>query len=113
MRLATFTLCLVVAGCATTVHEDRASLLAEPIDCTVAEQDIAALEAAMPSRGERALSVVQTVTPVGAVSGIIRGSYTDRAAVLTGRTEDELQARIDDIVETCGPVETPEASPEQ
>lgn len=109
MRLVTITLCLVVAGCATTVHEDRASLLAEPIDCSVAEEDVAALEAAMPSRGERALSVVQTVTPVGAVSGVLRGSYRDRAAVLTGRTEDELTARIEAIEETCGPLETPEA----
>ncbi len=109
MKLATITLCLLVAGCASTVHDDRDSLLAEPIDCSVAEADIAALEAAMPTRRERALSAVQTVTPIGAVTGIVRGSYTDRAAVLTGRTQDELQARIDDIEETCGPFETPEA----
>ena len=94
---------LLVAGCASTaIYDERESLLAEPVDCTVAEEDIAALEAAMPSRGERALSVVQTVTPIGAASGVVRGSYRDRAAVLTGRTEGELSARIDEIRQTCG-----------
>jgi len=94
---------LLLAGCASTaVYEERESLLAEPVDCEVAEQDIADLEAAMPSRRERALSVVQTVTPIGAASGVVRGSYRDRAAVLTGRTEDELSARIEEIQQTCG-----------
>jgi len=93
---------LLLVGCASnTVHDERASLLAEPVDCTVAEEDIAALEAAMPSRGERALSVVQSVTPIGAASGVVRGSYRDRAAVLTGRTQGELSARIDEIRQTC------------
>ncbi|MEL6475127.1 MAG: hypothetical protein AAFQ21_13675 [Pseudomonadota bacterium] len=92
-----------LAGCASTaVYDERESLLAEPVDCTVAEEDIAALEGAMPSRGERALSVVQTVTPIGAASGVVRGSYRDRAAVLTGRTKGELSARIEEIRQTCG-----------
>ena len=98
---------LFLAGCATkAVHEERESLLAEPINCDVAEDDIATLEAAMPSRGERALSAVQTVTPVGVVSGVVQGTYRDRTAVLTGRTQEELSTRIDDIRETCGLSET-------
>lgn len=94
---------LLLAGCASNaVYDERESLLAEPVDCAVAEEDIAALEAAMPSRRERALSAVQTVTPIGAASGVVRGSYRDRAAVLTGRTEGELSARIGEIRQTCG-----------
>ena len=91
-----------VAGCSTTVYAERESLLAEPVDCASAEEDIAALQAAMPSRRERALSVVQSATPIGAASGVARGSYRDRAAVLTGRTANELTARIDEITQTCG-----------
>lgn len=105
MNRALFASCsaLLLVGCASNaIHDERESLLAEPVDCDVAEEDIAALEAAMPSRGERALSVVQTVTPIGAASGVFRGSYRDRAAVLTGRTEGELSARIDEIRQTCG-----------
>jgi len=103
---------LLLAGCTTTIYAERESLLAEPVDCEVAEQDIADLEAAMPSRRERALSAVQTVTPIGAASGIVRGSYRDRASVLTGRTEDELSARIEEIRGTCGLEPSEESSTE-
>jgi len=110
MKLAPIALLALLAGCATSAHEERESLLSEPIDCSVAEKDIAALEAAMPSRRERAMSAVQTVTPVGALTGVATGSYRDRAAVLTGRTEGELTARIEDIQETCELEATPEAA---
>jgi hypothetical protein len=102
MKLALLALTVLIVGCATASHHERASLLAEPVNCEAAEADIAALEAAMPSRGERAKSVVQTVTPVGAVTGVVTGTYKDRAAVLTGRTQGELTARIEDIEATCG-----------
>ena len=103
---------LFVAVCASkTVYDERESLLAEPVDCEVADEDIAALEAAMPSSSERALSAVQSVTPIGAVSGVLRGTYRDRAAVLTGRTQGELTARIEEIRETCGLVEAVDEEP--
>ncbi|MEL6362520.1 MAG: hypothetical protein AAFR21_15690 [Pseudomonadota bacterium] len=91
-----------VAGCATASDKKRQSLLDEPIDCEVAEEDIAALEAAMPSGGERAVSAVRTLSPVGAATSILTGSYRGRAKVLVGRTQGELNARIEDIQETCG-----------
>ena len=102
MKLVPIALAALLVGCATSSHDERASLLAEPVNCESAEADIAALEAAMPSRRERALSAVQTVTPVGAVSGVATGSYRDRASVLTGRTQGELNARIEEIETTCG-----------
>lgn len=102
MKLAHFALLGLLAGCATSHQDDRASLLAEPVNCETAEADIAALEAAMPSSGERAKSVIQTVTPVGAVVSVVSGSYQDRAAVLTGRTKGELTARIEEIEAVCG-----------
>lgn len=102
MKLFPFAVMALIAGCATVSHDERASLLAEPVNCETAEADIAALEAAMPSRGERAKSVVQTVTPIGAVTGVVTGSYKDRASVLTGRTEGELNARIEEIQAKCG-----------
>lgn len=102
MKLIPFALAALLVGCATSSHDERASLLAEPVNCDAAAADIAALEAAMPSRRERALSAVQTVTPIGAVSGVVTGSYRDRAGVLTGRTQGELNARIEEIETTCG-----------
>jgi len=62
-----------MAGCATASHAERETLLAQPIDCDVAEEDIAALEAAMPSRRERAKAGVQSVTLIGAASGVLTG----------------------------------------
>jgi len=101
MRIALIAFLFLLTGCANEVHDERASLLAEPVDCSKAEPDIAALQAAMPTRRERARSALQTVTPVGAASGVATGSYKDRAAVLSGRTERELTARIEEIRETC------------
>lgn len=102
IRVVACGLALVIAGCATASTEEREALLGKPIDCTVAEQDIADLEAAMPSRRERAGSAVRSVTPVGAVAGVATGTYRDRAAVLTGRTAEELNARIEEIEQACG-----------
>ncbi|WP_375548157.1 hypothetical protein ABWI01_10745 [Oceanicaulis alexandrii] len=95
-------LALAVAACTTVSADEREALLGKPVNCEVAEQDIADLQTAMPSRRERAGSVVRTVTPVGAVASVATGSYRDRAAVLTGRTENELSARIEEIEQTCG-----------
>lgn len=99
---AALTSALLVGCVSTAVYEERESLLAEPVNCDVAEAYIADLEAAMPSRRERAMSAVQTATPIGAAGSVVRGSYRDRAAVLTGRTERELSERINEIRQTCG-----------
>ena len=90
-----------LTACVTASHSERESLIEEPVNCETAEQDIAALEDAMPSRGERVRSVVQSVTPVGAARGLLTGTYDDRLQVLSGRTEDELKARIEQIEATC------------
>ncbi len=108
MKLQLLIMIALLAGCATASNEERASLLAQPVNCGTAHEDIAALEAAMPSRGERAGSLMRTVTPVGAVAGAATGSYRDGAAVLTGRTEEELADRISEIQATCGIVTTPD-----
>jgi hypothetical protein len=108
MKLALPFLIALLAGCATASREERASLLAQPVNCATAQEDIAALEAAMPSRGERAGSVIKTVTPVGVVAGVATGSYRDGAAVLTGRTQGELDARISEIQAACGIAEATE-----
>jgi hypothetical protein len=90
------------AGCATATDGERASLLAQPVNCETAKLDIEALEAAMPTKRERVRSAFQTVTPVGAVAGVVTGSYKDRAEILTGRTEAELAARVREVQATCG-----------
>ncbi|GGD11314.1 hypothetical protein [Aquisalinus flavus] len=102
MRLACIAMIALLAGCATANQGGPETLLAAPVDCSTAESDLAALEAAMPSRRERARSAVQSVTPVGALSGAVTGTYTERLEVLSGATEEQLSARIDDIKSQCG-----------
>jgi hypothetical protein len=101
MRLGSIGVLAILAGCATASHSEREALLTAPIDCAKAQTDIAALEAAMPSRQERARSAVQSVTPVGAVRGVVTGTYDERLGVLTGGTEKELSARIEAIKAEC------------
>lgn len=113
MRLASIAALFLFAGCASASHGEREALLAAPINCATAETDIAALTAAMPSRRERARSVVQTVTPVGAVGGVVTGTYDERLGVLTGDIEDEMSARINAIQSECGIAGADEAATEQ
>ncbi len=102
MRFAPIVLLGLLVGCATASHDEREALLAAPVNCDTAETDLAALDAAMPSRWERARSAVQSVTPVGAVKGAVTGTYDEQFEVLTGATEDQLAARINEIETECG-----------
>ncbi len=95
-----------VAGCAQTPWEARADLLDRPIDCEVADVDIAALEAAIPGAGERAAAGLRLVVPVSRIAGRVTGKLDDRREIASGRTEDELRARIAQIKAAC-----PDAGP--
>jgi hypothetical protein len=110
MTLSPLFLVVVVAGLGAAKHEERDTLLNKPVNCETAAEDIAALEAAMPSPGERLTSVVKSLTPVGAAVSVVTGNYKDNAAVLTGRTKEELTARVKEIQVTCGIPETTETS---
>ena len=90
-----------LAGCATASHAERAALLDASITCATADADIAALEAAHPSSGERARSILQSATPVGVVTGAATRSYADRASVATGKTGSDIEARIAEIKQQC------------
>lgn len=90
-----------LAGCAQTTQSDRADLLDRPIDCAVADVDIAALEAAIPGAGERAAAGVRLVVPLSRIAGRATGQLDDRREIASGRTEEELRARISEIEAAC------------
>lgn len=113
MRFVPVAAIMLLGACATVSHEEREALLAAPVNCATAEADLAALEAAMPSRRERARSAVQSVTPVGAVRGAVTGTYDDRLEVLTGATEEQLSARINAIETECGIASAADVGAEQ
>lgn len=98
----------LLAGCATASPADRLALMSAPIDCNTADADVAALEAARPSSGERARSVLQSVTPVGVVTGTATRNYASRAAVATGKTGSDIDDRIAEIEQRCSSTGTAE-----
>ncbi len=90
-----------VAGCAQLTQTERADLLDRPIDCEVADIDIAALESAIPGAGERAAAGVRLVVPVARIAGRVTGRLDDRREIASGRTEEDLRARIAEIEAAC------------
>jgi len=109
MRIAVLFPLALVAGCATASDTEREALLDKPVDCATADEDIAALTAALPSNTERGASVLRTLTPVGAATSIITLQYRDRAKVATGRTGRAINNKIADIYEACASGEEPTA----
>jgi len=99
--LATFVAVGALAGCAQTTQIDRADLLDQPIDCATADIDIAALEAAIPGAGERASAGARLVVPVSRIAGRVTGQLDDRREIASGRTEEQLRARIAEIEAAC------------
>jgi hypothetical protein len=90
-----------VAGCAQTTQSERADLLDRPIDCASADVDIAALEAAIPGSRERAAAGVRLVVPVSRIAGRVTGQLEERREIASGRTEEDLRARIAEIEAAC------------
>jgi len=91
----------LVAGCAQTTQSDRADLLDQPIDCTTADIDIAALEAAIPGASERAAAGLRLIVPVARIAGRVTGQLDDRREIASGRTEEQLRTRIAEIEAAC------------
>ena len=90
-----------LAACAQTPQDDRADLLDRPIDCATADIDLAALEAAIPGAGERAIAGVRLVLPVARLTGRATGQLDDRREIASGRSEEDLRGRIAEIQAAC------------
>ena len=101
-RFITF-FCIVafLVGCAT-ISEEAKYEIDKPVDCSTAEYDIKILEGAKASAGKQALSGVRAVLPAGAVVGILSGDYKNRAKVATGQYNKDIDAKIQQIKDTCG-----------
>jgi len=94
---------LVVSGCAyTDPIPDRAKAdIKRPIDCSTAQADIKILEGEKISTSDQAKSGVKMVVPASAARAILHGDYLDRGKVATGEYNDEIDAKIKKIKDTC------------
>ena len=106
MRLITaaptaLAICLLLASCAAIPDEEK-SLLNEPIDCSQAEQRVAALQEARPTEARKARILASSLTPGGLALGYATADIGDRDRVLSGAYAEQIDARIAQIRATCG-----------
>lgn len=96
-------LCGVVAltGC-SSISKEAEYQLAKPVDCSTASYDIQILAGEKASVAKQALSGVRSVLPAAAVIGILSGDYRNRVSVATGQYNNDIDAKIRDIKDTCG-----------
>ena len=102
---------LLMTACGQTVSDDSKAQLSKEVDCTNAEQDVAALEKQQASTLKRIGTGVQYVVPVAVVVNIFRSYnqdgtseefYDDREQVLTGEYNKSILAKIEEIQSVCG-----------
>ncbi len=102
---------LLMTACGQTVSDDAKMQLSKEVDCSTAEQDIAALEKQRASTLKQISTGVQYVVPVAAVVNIFRSYnqdgtseefYNDREQVLTGEYNESIAAKIEEIQSVCG-----------
>ncbi|MCV6585343.1 MAG: hypothetical protein OIF47_07395 [Marinibacterium sp.] len=89
-------LCMAGAGVA------GADTAAQPINCSTAEGDIRALNSEKKHAQDQKLRNVASITPAGALLGIVTGTEGKRLEMLTGDYEKQIDARIDAIQTKCG-----------
>ena len=95
----------IIAGCTSEVQQVRADLLGQPIDCATAASDITALAGVIPDRGERLSSRVRLVLPASLLVGAATGQLGTRSDIASGRSEDQIRARIAELDAACDNVE--------
>ncbi len=102
---------LLMTACGQTVSDDAKMQLSKEVDCTTAEQDVAALEEQQASTLKQIGTGVQYVVPVAVVVNIFRSYnqdgtseefYDDREQVLTGEYNESIAAKIEEIQSVCG-----------
>ena len=101
----------LLVGCASTTQSERADTLDRPINCATADVDLAVLQEAIPGAKERMASSVRLVVPVSRIVGRLKGDLDERREIASGRTEDNLRARIAEIERACPASGSPKSEP--
>ncbi len=100
----------VLAACGQTVSDDAKMQLSKDVECSTAQQDIAALEEARASTLKQITTGVQYVAPPAVVINIFRSYnqdgtseefYNDREQVVTGEYNKSVEAKIEEIERIC------------
>jgi hypothetical protein len=73
-----------------------------PVNCTTAEGDLRVLQAEKVNLAQRIAEGVTAITPAGVVLGAAAGTERTELKVATGEYNKMIDARIAEIVQTCG-----------
>ncbi len=93
---------LFAFGCARSIPDEVKAEMAKPVDCSTAEQDIATLESEKASAAQQVSAGARSIVPLAAVAGLLRGDTKDRAAVASGKYNEQIDAKIAEISQQCG-----------
>jgi len=102
MPIASCSLAVLVIAACSSVPRKTERVLAAPVNCETAEDDLLALAAGLPSGPQKARAVVTTLVPAGLALGVVTRDLRDRAKVVSGRLESEIYEKMADIYDECG-----------
>ncbi len=94
---------LLVSGCA--MHQKKVMHTLEnpaPVNCATAEGDIRVLEGEKTHVAQQILEGITSITPAGAVIGILTMTETTKWKVAVGKYNEMLDERIAQIKAECG-----------
>ena len=103
---------LLLVGACAPVSEDAKEMMAKPINCNTAAEDVATLDGEKASVVKRVEMGARYIVPIAAAVDILRSYnsddqtseefYQDKESVLTGDYNDAIDRKIGDIKQTCG-----------
>lgn len=96
---------LALIGCVLTtgaVHAATELGDRHPVNCATAEGDLRAIAAEKKHAQDQQLESVISVTPAGALLGLVTGTEHKRLQMLSGDYVKELDDRAAEIKSTCG-----------
>ncbi len=88
-------LILLLVGCATPITRKEARNI--QYDCTDVDAKLAELTKERKKNNQRLLNGVQSVSPTGAVIGLLRGRYSENLAIATGEWAKVLDEKIEEM----------------
>jgi hypothetical protein len=93
----------LVSACALQQKQVEQQLQSPgPINCATAEGDLRVLQAEKASLAQRIAEGASAISPAGMVLGEAAGTEGTKVQVATGRYNAMIDARIAQIVQTCG-----------
>ncbi len=93
---------VLTAGCASNKYKEGERMARQPINCATAEGDIRALRAEKAHAKDQISAGVESISPAGAVVGLISGSEGENLKVASGKYNKMIDKRIAQIKAQCG-----------